>query len=65
MKKKHKDLSEEHEPKTYFDIIASLAEKYSRIKRPSGFLWNTTRLACFLIEKDLDTIQEHIGKDFE
>ena len=61
MKKKHKDLSEEHEPKTYFDIIASLAEKYSRIKRPSGFLWNTTRLACFLIEKDLDTIEETLG----
>jgi hypothetical protein len=61
MKKKHKDLDEEHEPKTYFDIIASLAEKYSRVKRPAGYLWNTTRLACFLLEKDLDTIEETLG----
>ena len=61
MKKKHKDLSEKHEPKTYFDIIASLAEKYARVKRPAGFLWNTTRLACFLIEKDLDEIEETLG----
>ena len=61
MKKKHKDLDEGHEPKTYFDIIASLAEKYSRVKRPAGYLWNATRLACFLIEKDLDTIEETLG----